>query len=290
MARADAASASLRSDSIKGLAQSIANPAYRRLLTAEPLLRRAVPVLIIAFMLTICVGAARAGARAAPPGRRSTPRKRSRRSPIISPTRSIVRARDGRIARRAHVGRAERGIARPGRRGAGRRVLVADADGAIVAAIPERAADAWAATSSTCSDPSQPLTTFGAAAGTLEIALADGEPAFATVRALKNPVGLLAVIQPRDERACALALDHRADRHAVGDHRLRRADPRLCLPLAGDPRPRGRPHPRHGARPHRYRAQSRPLRTVGLGPRARPGVLVAFDVRHARPARRRTTC
>src|SRR5208282_6886724 len=58
MARADTASASLRSDSIKGLAQSIANPAYRRLLNAEPLLRRAVPVLIVAFMLTICIGAA----------------------------------------------------------------------------------------------------------------------------------------------------------------------------------------------------------------------------------------
>ena len=58
MARADAASASLRSDSIKGLAESIADPAYRRLLSAEPLLRRAVPVLIIAFMLTVCIGAA----------------------------------------------------------------------------------------------------------------------------------------------------------------------------------------------------------------------------------------
>ena len=57
MARAEAASASARSDSIKGLAQSIAKPAYRRLLTAEPALRRAVPVLIIAFLLTICVGA-----------------------------------------------------------------------------------------------------------------------------------------------------------------------------------------------------------------------------------------
>ena len=31
--------------------------AYRRLLTAEPALRRAVPALIIAFLLTICVGA-----------------------------------------------------------------------------------------------------------------------------------------------------------------------------------------------------------------------------------------
>ena len=58
MARATLASASAQSDSIKGLAQSIAKPAYRRLLTAEPLLRRAVPVLILAFLITICVGAA----------------------------------------------------------------------------------------------------------------------------------------------------------------------------------------------------------------------------------------
>src|SRR5204862_7344612 len=57
MARAEAASASIRTDSIKGLAQSIAKPAYRRLLTAEPALRRAVPALIIAFLVTICVGA-----------------------------------------------------------------------------------------------------------------------------------------------------------------------------------------------------------------------------------------
>ena len=57
MARAEVASASVSSDSIKGLAQSIAKPAYRRLFTAEPALRRAVPALIIAFLLTICVGA-----------------------------------------------------------------------------------------------------------------------------------------------------------------------------------------------------------------------------------------
>ena len=57
MARAEVASASVNTDSIKGLAQSIAKPAYRRLLTAEPALRRAVPALIIAFLLTVCVGA-----------------------------------------------------------------------------------------------------------------------------------------------------------------------------------------------------------------------------------------
>src|SRR5467141_3135784 len=57
MARAEVASASARPDSIKGLAQSIARPAYRRLLSAEPALRRAVPALIVAFLLTVGIGA-----------------------------------------------------------------------------------------------------------------------------------------------------------------------------------------------------------------------------------------
>src|SRR3954453_3964280 len=57
MARAEIASASARPDSIKGLAQSIARPAYRRLLNAEPALRRAVPALIVAFLLTVGIGA-----------------------------------------------------------------------------------------------------------------------------------------------------------------------------------------------------------------------------------------
>ncbi len=57
MARAHAADACVQSDSIKGLAQSIAKPAYHRLLIAEPALRRAVPTLIIAFLITICLGA-----------------------------------------------------------------------------------------------------------------------------------------------------------------------------------------------------------------------------------------
>ncbi len=57
MARAHAANVCAQSNSIKGLAQSIAKPAYYRLLTAEPALRRAVPTLIIAFLITICLGA-----------------------------------------------------------------------------------------------------------------------------------------------------------------------------------------------------------------------------------------
>ncbi len=57
MARAAMANACAKSDSIKGLAQSLARPNYLRLLTAEPALRRAVPLLIIAFLITACIGA-----------------------------------------------------------------------------------------------------------------------------------------------------------------------------------------------------------------------------------------
>jgi len=191
MARADAASASVHSDSIKGLAQSIANPAYRRLLTAEPLLRRAVPVLIIAFMVTICIGAA-------------VQVLEHRRQAVFSAAQTIEAladhfaamldrpARDG-----MHLPRSSEALQQAlpvWAAGAGRRILIADGDGTIVAGVPDvpqllgrQILDALG--------PSQPLTTFGAAAGAMEITLPDGETAFATVRALKNPVGLLAVIQ-----------------------------------------------------------------------------------------------
>ncbi|MGC1277104.1 MAG: ATP-binding protein, partial [Xanthobacteraceae bacterium] len=78
--------------------------------------------------------------------------------------------------------------------GGGRRILIADGDGTIIAAAPNEP-QLLGRQIIDVLGPSQPLTTFGAAAGTMEIALPGGEIAFATVRALKNPVGLLAVIQ-----------------------------------------------------------------------------------------------
>ena len=195
MARADAASASLRSDSIKGLAQSIANPAYRRLLTAEPLLRRAVPVLIVAFMVTICIGAA-------------VQVLEHRRQVVFELTRTIealadhfVTALDRPPHEGTHLPRSSEALQQAlpvWAAGAGRRILIADGDGTIVGAAPNEP-QLLGRQILDVLGPSQPLTTLGAAAGTMEIALPDGEVAFATVRALKNPVGLLAVMQSHQE-------------------------------------------------------------------------------------------
>jgi two-component system cell cycle sensor histidine kinase PleC len=196
MARADAASASLRSDSIKGLAESIANPAYRRLLSAEPLLRRAVPVLIIAFMVTVCIGAA-------------VQVLEHRRQAVFEAKQSVAaladhfatvferRSRDGRSPW-PRTSDALTASLPDWAAGGGRRVLVADADGNIVAGMPNTPAIVGRSLLDVLG-PLQPLTTFGADAGTREIALGNGQAAYAAVRALKNPIGLIAVVQSQDD-------------------------------------------------------------------------------------------
>ena len=85
---------------------------------------------------------------------------------------------------------------RPGRRRAARAILVADADGTIVAGVPNAPQQIGRHILDVLG-PLQPLTTFGAAADTREITLPDGTAAFATVRALKNPLGLLAVVETK---------------------------------------------------------------------------------------------
>jgi len=196
MARAETASASLGSDSIKGLAQSIAKPAYRRLLTAEPLLRRAVPVLIVAFMLTICIGAA-------------VQVLDHRRQAILDSIRTVEALADhlaitlDRTSREGNpvLPRTSDTLQRvlpAWAAGGGRSILVGDVDGNIVASVPN-GPTIEGRNILDILGPIQPLTTFGAAAGTMEIVLPDGATAFATVRALRNPIGMLAVLQPRSE-------------------------------------------------------------------------------------------
>src|SRR5262247_2090531 len=216
MARADTASASIRSDSIKGLAQSIAKPAYRRLLTAEPALRRAVPALIIAFLLTICVGA--------------FVQVLDHRRQVIGELFKQLEAGADVLAERidrARGGRADFDnrlqaeldqLSPTWLRSPGRHLLVTNADGVIIAGlqhVPVANPDGTSIVAAPLGSgmvgqrlldilgPSQPLTTFGALAGSMEVQLSDGTAAFATVRHLH--AGQLALIHLR---ADALAVWH----------------------------------------------------------------------------------
>jgi two-component system cell cycle sensor histidine kinase PleC len=191
MARAGVASASTRTDSIQGLARSIAKPAYRRLLTAEPLLRRAVPVLIIAFLVTICVGALV----------QALDHRRQTLSDMVIELDAVAELAVERL-RQPPAGALERpqdvlSRALPAwATNAGRRFLLTNAEGIVAAATP--------ATDGTVGrrlidllGPTQPLTTFGADAGVMEIVLPDDTRALATVRMLNAPLGQIAVVQSR---------------------------------------------------------------------------------------------
>jgi two-component system cell cycle sensor histidine kinase PleC len=220
MARAEVASASVSSDSIKGLAQSIAKPAYRRLLTAEPALRRAVPALIIAFLLTICVGAIV----------QVLDHRRQAISDIVKQIEGsadflverlqrLERPKDDKPDRRLQS-ELERTMPSWGR-APGRQVLVANSEGVIVAGIRhELVSNADGTTSASAPleagmvgrrlidvlGPTQPLTTFGAAAGVLEIPLADGSLAYSTVRSLWSE-GELAIVHGRADALAPWASD-----------------------------------------------------------------------------------
>ena len=195
MARAGAASASARPDSIQGLAQSIANPAYRRLLTAEPLLRRAVPVLIIAFLATICVGAAV----------QVSDHRRQSLSDMILALDAVADIAAARLQAQQTppveaVMQPQEVLARalpPWATAASRRFILTNAEGVVAAATPT-AEGTIGRPLIDLLGPAQPLTTFGAGAGVMDITLPDGSRTFATVRMLPPPFGELAVVQLRE--------------------------------------------------------------------------------------------
>src|SRR6266849_6593901 len=223
MARAQVASASVSSDSIKGLAQSIAKPAYVRLLTAEPALRRAVPALIIAFLLTICVGAIV----------QVLDHRRQAVSELINQIDATADFLADRLDRLARSKEDRSGLDRRMQtelerlvpawaRAPGRQVLVANGEGMIVAAVRHAAvASAEGTTVATTPleagivgrrlidvlGPTQPLTTFGAAAGVLEIPLADGSLVYGSVRSLPAINGELAILHGRGDALSAWVSD-----------------------------------------------------------------------------------
>jgi two-component system, cell cycle sensor histidine kinase PleC len=205
MAPAHFASECMRADSIKGLAQSIAKPAYRRLLTAEPTLRRAVPVLIIAFLVTIAVGAVLQVLD-------------QRRHAIAGAARDIDAIAD---LVRAEIGRAERNLDSGGPRlqdliarslGSSaavseRRIFVTDVNGTITATVPAspvlglQLAEVLAEPQDLGQrdlgqqDLGQQNLGHDAEGGIFDTNLADGTHVLADVRPLRAPYGELAVIE-----------------------------------------------------------------------------------------------
>src|SRR5262245_7110286 len=194
MARAEIASACARPDSIKGLAQSIARPAYRRLLNAEPALRRAVPALIVAFLVTVGIGAVI----------QAFAHRNQAIADVVEDIELITEILADRLNHAAAepkvdvsvaVQRAmERSLPRLAS-APSRWLLVTNPSGVVVAASPSagsyiglRLEDVLGRT--------QLMTTH---TGVQEVTLSDGTTVLAAVHGLTAPLGQLAVLQPMSD-------------------------------------------------------------------------------------------
>src|SRR5712672_94334 len=200
MARAHAASACVQSDSIKGLAQSIAKPAYHRLLVAEPALRRAVPTLIIAFLITICLGAF---VQVVDQNRQ----KRAVMKRDLTAIADLLAERLDRIAsvRQDRAASFERlqlllpGLIPSWAIAAGRHVIITGADQRILARLPIESAIGDTSRILDIISSVLPLSAPGQQAAVTDITLPNGDEALAVRHVVKSLPGQVIIIQEKIE-------------------------------------------------------------------------------------------
>jgi two-component system cell cycle sensor histidine kinase PleC len=181
----------------------MAEPAYQKLLAAEPILRRLIPVLIAVFLGIVGL------ARFVELYQLRIDREDTARESIGMIATVIA----GALEKTANADHSRIAMLNaladslpPSATGSGRRIYVAGPDGTIVATAPA-ATDQENIPLTHILGETQPLTTFGARAGVLVIELADGTRAFATVHNFGEGAGSVAVVQPAE----SVYSDWRAD-------------------------------------------------------------------------------
>jgi two-component system, cell cycle sensor histidine kinase PleC len=180
---------------IPGHARLLARPAYEKLLAAEPFLRRLIPILIIIFLSIVGL------ARFVELYQLKLDREREARdmitmiASVLTSTLDAPSIVEAAALPRNTVLNTLADALPPGATGDGRRIFVTDPDGVIVATAPRSIDDEGKLLTDIIGE-AQPLTTFGARAGVLEIALADETEAFATVHHIGGNLGSVGVIEP----------------------------------------------------------------------------------------------
>jgi two-component system cell cycle sensor histidine kinase PleC len=196
MARAHAASACVQSDSIKGLAQSIAKPAYHRLLVAEPALRRAVPTLIIAFLITICLGAFVQVVDQTRQKRVSLKRDLTAVADFLAERLDrVTSVRQERAATFERLQLLLPGLIPSWGVATGRHVIVIGADQRVLARVPVEAAFGETSRVLDVISAALPLTAPGQQPGVTDIVLPNGGGALAVSRLVKSLPGQIIIIQ-----------------------------------------------------------------------------------------------
>jgi two-component system, cell cycle sensor histidine kinase PleC len=184
-----------RGAGISGHAKLLAAPAYQRLLAAEPLLRKLIPILIAIFLLIVGL------ARFVELYQLKTDREYEARetvgmvAAVLASSLSYLEATSDAPPSQIDVLNALDSALPPNATGDGRRIFVADRAGTVIATAP-RDHESENLPLTQLIGEAQPLTTFGARAGVLEMILPDETEALATVHHLEGGSGSVAVIEP----------------------------------------------------------------------------------------------
>ena len=190
MARADAASAYIYHGALQDLARSLINPIDERVLRFEPWLRRSLPfVLAVIFLTTATVMVLQA-----------MEQREAAVADAVSQTEMIAQSISNGLdlAYRTNPGMSSSALIKASFPDEalthGRRILISDQAGAIMAALPNPPSAIHKLVDEL--GPAQPLTTFAQRAGVMRITLPGGRQALAMVRDLRAPFGQVAVIYP----------------------------------------------------------------------------------------------
>ncbi|MCP4381206.1 MAG: PAS domain-containing protein [Hyphomicrobiales bacterium] len=183
-----------RTAAISGHAKLLADPAYQKLLTAEPLLRRLIPVLIVIFLLI--VGATRAVELYQDKNEREFEARQAIGLVAAVIAGAMERAFPDAAATDLTDVEAILSASLPSTATfGGRQIYVTNQEDLVIASAPVNG-EAEGLPLTRLLGESHPLTIFGARAGVLEINLADGTPALATMHHLDGGIGSLAIVAP----------------------------------------------------------------------------------------------
>ena len=185
------------SQSLTGHIRLLAQPAYQRLLTAEPFFRRAIPVLCIVFIATLATYRA---LTLSYEHEETDLRARDDLTMIAITLSARLSTAEAALPEQGFSTALQAALADslpPRATGNGRRILVADPDGVIMATAPIRS-DLEGRPLADLLGAGQPLTVFGARAGVLTISAGESDEAYATVHHLDGRLGMVALIQSKD--------------------------------------------------------------------------------------------
>jgi two-component system cell cycle sensor histidine kinase PleC len=192
MTRVNAACTPARTGTILGVARSMTHPYFARFMTLEPAIRRAIPILAIAFMAIFITSMFQQSNQSRQDRITDSIRDIDMIATLL--TRDLMPAIETptprSVAAILHALNHRHQVANQ------RQIIVTDMTGRIIGSQPEPASPTNTLVKVLGSN--QPLTEFADKAGVLRVTLADGTEALATVRNLAAPLGQVAVIHSID--------------------------------------------------------------------------------------------